>query len=162
MNELSRDRLQELVSYNPETGEFRWLKVLSNRVRVGQIARPNGRKRVNLSIEGRTYPAPRLAWLIVTGAWPAGVVDHINGDTTDNRWSNLRDVPQKVNAQNIRSPHRDNRTGFQGVVRKPSGKFSANICVAGRQTNIGLFLTAEEAHAAYVRAKRVNHRGCTL
>ncbi len=33
-----------------------------------------------------------VIWLLATGAWPKGVVAHVNGDGHDNRWSNLQHV----------------------------------------------------------------------
>lgn len=159
---LTLERLKQVVSYDAETGIFTWLKPTSNRVHAGRAAKPNGRKRVTVRIDGTTYHANRLAWLYMKGGWPVGVVDHADGDPTNNRWQNLRDVPQQVNTQNIRRPHRDNKTGFQGVVRKPSGKYAANLYIGGRQTNLGLYQTPEQAHDVYVQAKRRHHEGCTL
>ena len=159
---LTFDRMKDAVSYDPGTGAFAWIKPTSNRVHRGRNAVPNGRGRVTIRIDGRTYPAPRVAWLYMTGEWPRGVVDHVNGDTTDNRWANLRDVPQATNTQNIRKPHRDNKVGMQGVVLRSSGKYAANIYINGRQTCLGRFETPDEAHAAYVAAKREAHAGCTI
>ena len=159
---ITQKQLQEELHYDPDTGMFTWLVQKSNRVYVGRVALPNGRRRVTLRIDHHTYAASRLAFLYMNGAMPSGVIDHIDGDTTNNRWNNLRDVPQRVNTQNIRHPHSDNKTGFQGVVRKPSGKFAANIFIDGRQTSLGLYETAEAANAVYVRTKRLRHEGCTI
>jgi HNH endonuclease len=43
-----------------------------------------------VEIDGELYRADRVAWLYVTGEWPEGEVEHINGDRGDNRWENLR------------------------------------------------------------------------
>ena len=38
---------------------------------------------------GELYRAERVAWLLQTGEWPEGEIEHINGDHGDNRWANL-------------------------------------------------------------------------
>jgi hypothetical protein len=105
--------------------------------------------------------AHRLAWLFVTGDMPKYQVDHINGIKTDNRFENLRDVSPKLNSQNARRPHKDNKTGYLGVCSR-YGKFVAQLLINDKQTVIGYFDTAEEAHLAYIEKKRTYHEGCTL
>ena len=93
----------------------------------------------------------------MTGEWPKGHVDHINGDKLDNRLENLRDVPPATNFRN-RGANRNNTTGFKGVTYdKRRKKFLAQLKVDRRHVYVGRFDTAEEAHAAYLAAvtKRV-------
>ena len=154
-------RLKEVLHYDPDTGVFTWIKRTSNRVSVGTTAKPNGRGYVNISIDGVSYPAGMLAWLYVTGQRPEYEIGHKNGNHGDNAWINLRDVPHLTNIENIRRPHRDSRN-MLGVQRQPSGKFTAKICVSGRQIYLGVYDTAELAHKAYIKAKREWHKGCTI
>lgn len=85
---------------------------------------------------------------------PKHVVDHINGDTTDNRRSNLRVVPQSVNARNISRSHDRNASGVLGVQRS-HGKWAARIMMPGKVSHVvGRFDTIEEATAARLRAER--------
>nr|WP_274383193.1 HNH endonuclease [Cupriavidus gilardii] len=112
---------------------------------------------------GKNHKAHRLAWLYMTGSWPSSNIDHINGVPWDNRWANLRDTPQSVNAQNLRRPRRDNKTGFLGVSPdRRRGGFIAQISANGRCRYLGRFPTPELAHQAYVQAKRQLHAGCTI
>lgn len=159
---ISQERLKKVIHYDPVTGIFTWRVSLSNRAPAGSVCLPVGRGRCKIGIDGAKYESNRLAVLYMTGTMPSGVVDHRNGNGADDSWDNLRDVTQRINAQNIRAPHVDNKLGVQGVVRRPSGKYAAHIYTSGRQTNLGLFSTAQEAHAAYVEAKRKHHEGCTL
>ena len=88
----------------------------------------------------------------MTGEWPRGVVDHINGNKMDNRWANLRDVTQSVNMQNQRKATRANKTGYLGV--SPSGdKFVATITTNKAKRSLGRFDDLRHASAAYLRAK---------
>ena len=84
---------------------------------------------------------------------PAGKqVDHISGDTLDNRKSNLRVCNHYGNMRN-RNIQKNNKVGLKGVSRCPRGhKFRANIYVAGKQTYLGLFECKLDAARAYDRA----------
>ena len=107
------------------------------------------------------HRAHRLAVLYMTGEWPAETVDHINGNRTDNRWANLRSVPRELNAQNIRDSR--NHRGLMGVFQAKGRKaFFAAISVNGKAKYLGSFRTPEEAHEAYLAAKRLLHPGNTL
>jgi hypothetical protein len=109
--------------------------------------------------------AHRLAWLYVTGSWPTHVIDHINGNPADNRFANLRDVTPQVNTHNQRRATKGRKTGsLLGAQWIPAKqKWRAVIKHNSRVTYVGLFGTEQEAHAAYVAAKRVIHKeGCTL
>ena len=72
------------------------------------------------------------------------VVDHINGDTSDNRRCNLRITTQKQNARNVR-PSKNNIANYPGVDRRPSGKYRARITVNRKEILLGTFDTLEKA-----------------
>lgn len=85
------------------------------------------------------------------------VVDHINGNTLDNRKSNLRICTVAENNRNMRKRKR-NKSGYKGVsYAKKEGKYRAQICISGRNTHIGAFDTPEEAYAAYCEASKKYH-----
>jgi hypothetical protein len=112
-------------------------------------------------INRKRYAEHRLAWLYFYGSWPALFIDHINGNRSDNRISNLRDVPLVVNNQNQREPRGNNTNGFLGV-RVRNERIYAEIAVNGKSIKLGNFPSKEAAHEAYVQAKRKLHPGCTL
>lgn len=93
--------------------------------------------------------AHRLAFNAMGVAIPRGkLVDHINGDTDDNRWDNLRLADKKVNAHNT-GLRVSNKTGTRGVsFDKSRNKYRAALVVDGRQVS-KRFKTAEEAGAWY-------------
>ena len=81
-------------------------------------------------------------------------VDHINRDGLDNRRANLRIATRSQNGAN-RTINATNKTGFRGVTwLAKSKRFTAQISQAGMPTYLGSFITAEEAHAAYVAKGR--------
>lgn len=84
---LSHKEAVELIQYDPVDGTFRWLKSKNRKVKDGKIAGSiNGSGYVLIHINGITYRAHRLAWLLVNGSWPDRHIDHINNDKADNRW----------------------------------------------------------------------------
>jgi hypothetical protein len=163
-NTLTQERLKEVVSYSQDTGEFHWCGQRRVGVRNGDLAgsaHPSGYRRI--TIDGRAFLAHRLAWLYVYGVWPTELIDHINGHRGDNRIANLRDADRNTNMQNRRAPGCSNTSGFLGVSwHKRCKKWRA--CINSRQykADLGLFDTPEEAHAAYLAAKRQTQPGCTI
>jgi hypothetical protein len=81
---------------------------------------------------------------------PSGfVIDHINGDTLDNRWSNLRLATKKGNAAN-RGLDRSNTSGYKGVKwSKAAGKWVAAIVSDDRTIHLGVFVDPVDAARAY-------------
>lgn len=82
------------------------------------------------------------------------IVDHINGNSLDNRRNNLRLC---THAQNIHNQRLSvaNKSGFKGVgFFKKLGKWRAQIKVNRKQLTIGYFNTPEEAHKAYCDAAK--------
>lgn len=85
------------------------------------------------------------------------IVDHINGDTLDNRKSNLRICTNKENVRNQKKS-RKNTSGYKGVsFNKRDRKYQAHIRVDGRKKGLGYYNTAQEAHAAYCEASKKYH-----
>ncbi|MBJ9895227.1 HNH endonuclease signature motif containing protein [Burkholderia cenocepacia] len=159
---LTAQRLRELLNYDQATGQFRWREKASHRVEVGDVAgSPDRDGYLKIQIKGKKYLAHRLAWLFMTGAWPAREVDHVNGVRADNRFSNLRAVTRSQNMQNQRRARSNSTTGLIGANRQGNG-FQSSINIDGTPTYLGYFATPEAAHAAYVDAKRRHHEGCTL
>jgi hypothetical protein len=161
---LTHERLLEVLDYDPETGVFRWKVSPRGNVCAGDVAGClGGRGYAAIGVDLALYRAHRLAWFYVTGEWPQGAVDHVNGRRDDNRFSNLRVVSNAINSQNLRRAHSDSRTGLLGVYpHKKSGRFQSRIMVGGARKHLGTFETAQEAHAAYLAAKRQLHPGNTL
>lgn len=87
------------------------------------------------------------------------MVDHINGNTLDNRRVNLRICDHAENMKNRRI-HSNNRSGVKGVYRDATEKnirWRAQIRVEGKKICIGSFASPEEAEAAYLEASKRYH-----
>jgi hypothetical protein len=160
-------RVRELLDYDAITGVFTWRPDRQGvrRNRRGVVAGGvDSYGYVRIKVDGSRIGAHRLAWMHVHGAPPADQIDHIDGNRTNNAIANLRDVPAVVNRQNIRLPKAGNKTGLLGVCApKYEGcRYLAMICHNGKKIRLGYFDTPEQAHSAYIAAKREYHAGCTL
>lgn len=158
---LTAELVRSLFSYDPDTGVFVW------RVRAGKY--PAGgeagyinslnRRMIRITLEGKQYHlyASRLAWFYVHGTLPKEEIDHINGNSTDDRFSNLREATRSQQLQNTKLNVR-NTSGFRGVswVEKRA-KFSAEIAANGMRRRLGYFDAPEEAAAAYAAAAAELH-----
>lgn len=105
---------------------------------------------------GPTFVAQLVVWWLCTGAWPQGVIDHRDGNGLNNRFTNLRVGTQSLNMQNVWRAKRSSKTGLLGVVPHRE-KFRAMIGIGKKRLSLGVFPTAEAAHAAYLAAKRKHH-----
>lgn len=156
------ERLVERLSYAPETGEFTWLQRTGGQCKVGAEAGSVSRLGYRvITIDRIPYGAHRLAFLFMTGSIPT-MVDHINGNKSDNRWTNLRPADHRLNGENQRQAQRHTLGRLLGVARHKGGRWQAQIKACGKTHYLGLHATAEDAHNAYLVAKRRLHAGCTI
>lgn len=156
---ITLEKLQELLSYDPETGIFTWLTQRRGGAKKGTEAGcKNFKGYIKINIYGKEYLAHRLAWLYVYGKLPESFLDHINEIRDDNRITNLRLATLQENYHNISKPQKNNKSGILGVCRANCGKkWRADICLNGKIKYLGVFNTAEQAYEAYLKAKRELH-----
>lgn len=158
---LTQDRLKQVVEYNKETGIFTRKHDHVNGLKAGSIAGSlmGGRKPyLCLRIDRVLYLCHRLAWLYEYGAFPSGVIDHINDNGLDNRIANLRDVSNEQNIQATLRLPTHNTSGRKGVYwNKRLAKWVAGISIKNKRMYIGAFDTKEEASIAYISTKKFVH-----
>lgn len=97
---------------------------------------------------------PALLHRAVMAAGPGQIIDHINGDTLDNRRANLRFATAEQNCRNFGPARRNNTSGTIGVGwHKGRGKWQASIKLWGKLVYLGIFDDFEEAVDARRRAE---------
>ncbi len=169
MKRITPERLREILYYSVVTGKFYWAFTRNSRSIAGTRAgyenpKSSGGRSMGIYVEGQAYRASHLAWLYVTGTWPSNeLIDHKDGNHLNQAWLNLRDTDRQINAQNRRKAHITNlSSGLLGVHADGNGKWRARIWIDGRNRSLGSFSDKDAAHAAYIRAKRQLHPGCTI
>lgn len=151
MEKLTHEALLDALNYNPETGEFYWRKYRwTNGNPAGHYHKKTGYIKINVG--GQPRLAHRLAWFYVHAIWPKEQIDHINGDRTDNRLTNLREASRTENMRNCKRKVQ-NKSGYKGVHWfKKTRKWRASITVNRRNISLGLFADPKEAYKAYCEA----------
>lgn len=164
---MNQEQLKSVLHYDAPTGVFRWRhggkSHAGKRLPWAVAGTPHNFGYIVIGINRKRYLAHRLAWLYVYGEMPSKVIDHKNGNRDDNRIENLRDVSHQINCQNQRGVGSRNTSGYLGVSwRKDKNVWRASINVNGRMKSLGVYKTPEEAHKAFLAAKRQLHEGNTL
>ena len=153
------------IEYRQDTGKFYSKRKRGNVSAGKELGSKVGKDKIYLRIHvnGKRYLSHRLAWLLTHKRWPTTEIDHINGDSLDNRITNLRELSQELNVQNIVKPYSSNSCGYLGVCyHKNSGKYRATVRLKGKSYHCGSFDDPETAHLAYLETKRKLHEGCTI
>ena len=154
------ERLKEILDYNPETGLFTWKEKRKWSKEVGSVAGSvythpiSGKKYIHIHTNGKQWRAHRLAYLMMMGEECKSDIDHINGDGTDNRWCNLREVDHRSNMKNLRRRKEGVGSGVMGVRwHKKANKWVAGIYNNKKHIHLGLFVDFDEAVKARKEAE---------
>lgn len=150
MIDITVEELRGNLRYSPDSGHFVWVRADRFGERAGRLN--NGYVRIFLGKHG-PFLGHRLAWLYMTGAFPEGMIDHVDGNRANNAWTNLRKATPTQNSANSRIP-KNNTTGFKGVT-KYRGLYRAQISCNNHRFWLGDYVTVEEARAAYAGAAQV-------
>lgn len=138
---MNKEDAWERYEYNPLTGDLYHRSGPAKGKKAGTLRKGY----LEIKFKGKDYKAHRVVWLWVTGKFPCHTIDHINRIRSDNRFSNLRDVPQSVNNRNKVKPP-------IGAWQTPCGNWAAQICINRKTIHIGTFRTeqlAKEARQKY-------------
>lgn len=148
--------IRDNFSYDDSSGRFTWLISPTMSVKAGDISGYVTRDGyVETRIKYGKYPDHRLVFLWLYGRWPKHFIDHLDGDRTNNRPSNIRECDDSENQHN-RPMQRNNTTGYVGVVKAKCG-YEARINLKGKRYYLGTFADPESAYARYLEAKAEMH-----
>ena len=114
---------------------------------AGYLSYANGYTEVRLPNK-ELHKAHRIIWKMVTGEEPNLKLDHINGDTTDNRFENLRQVTDQNSARNTKTY---SLTGYKGVTVRDN-KYIGYYSIDDVNYASPAFETPEEAARWYDNA----------
>jgi hypothetical protein len=141
-----REKLKKSLSYDPVTGIITWRCAIGRAKSGGIAGGVNIKGYLMVGFHGKKYLAHRLAWLLMTGDWPDGMIDHKNLNKLDNQFDNLRIASPAQNRANQKAMGKLPK----GVTLHRTGKYQAQIMIGPKNRYLGLFAAPEEAHAAYV------------
>jgi len=149
----SFERVQELLSYDSETGNLYWKQSVTRWIKPGDKAGSRSRHAVDVTVDKKSYRAHRIIWLLKTASDPGdNLIDHIDGNPFNNKFANLRLATHRQNQCNQRR-RSDNTSGLKGVHwNKERRKWVAQISRNGKIIPLGRYATKEQAHAAYCQA----------
>lgn len=150
------DEVRKWLRHIPEDGTFVWLprsdkNASWNTRHAGKIAGTTddkGYRRIRFA--GQCHLLHRLVWLVTTGSWPVGRLDHKSRNTLDNRFGNLREATPWQNRQNS-GKTKQNTSGYK-CVSAFRGRWVSNFRFRGKNHHAGYFDAPEDAHAAYAKA----------
>lgn len=160
----SAERLREMFDYDASTGNLTWKARPVSHFSDGCQSADLICKRINARLSGKLglhcvdtkgyrhgrifghgVRAHRVIFAMVTGSWPQGEIDHVNGVRTDNRFENLRDVSRITNMRNAKLSSRNN-SGFVGVHwRKDRRRWQARIHFDGKTHSLGHYCDIKAA-----------------
>jgi len=139
-NMLTLERVNELLRYDPGTGQLFWKLARRNGSEAGSAAgcaSSNGYTRVK--IDGVQYLAHRLAWFIHYSEWPTGPIDHVDTVRANNSISNLRVCTGGVSWCSALS------------------RWHVQIRAAGRIHQGGYFIAIDDAESAAIQLRTQLH-----
>ncbi len=147
---MNQAELKEQLHYDPCTGIFTRLRTFRS-VKAGDIAGHADHKTrygyIRISVCGASYQAHRLAFLYMWGYIPEEEIDHIDHNTGNNMWTNLRIVSHKENGKNQKK-YTSNTSGITGVRQRENGKWRARIYFESKHIQLGDYINKEDAVSA--------------
>jgi hypothetical protein len=157
--------MDQQLRLNAETGKLFWIQ--PPKYHPDLIGKEAGCLQKNqkknywiVQVNGKKYRRSHIVFYFANGYWAKPCIDHINGDSTDDRPTNLRQATSTQNAWNHKKRARRIQLPI-GVRKLASGKFQARIGYFGKQIHLGSFQSPDEASTIY-QSKRKNHHSKRL
>ena len=137
----SQERLNELLSYDPETGTLVWATARGRSAKGTEAYTVRKDGKLKTQVDGGLFATARVVYMLVTGIDPKEATIHcINGDLSDLSWDNLM---LETTSNVAMGSSAEDRTRLDYDT-----KYRARVMVSGKAIRIGDFDTEEEAEAA--------------
>lgn len=153
---LTHKELLERLHYDPFTGQFTWLMDSCSRESGSLAGYKNPKGYIIVTVNNFGYRSHRLAWFYMKGIWPTHNIDHIDGDKSNNRFSNLRDVTQQHNTQNQRRVN-GKVPGFH--FNKTQNRWVIQLYINGKHKHLGSFIDKMECEKECLNLRRKHYDG---
>jgi len=167
--------LRQLFSYERDTGLLRWRPLPASMFPdrrshktwttkfcgeiAGYVFENSGMHYREVCFKKNKWRAHRVVWKMHYGVEPPEIIDHVDGDGTNNKIENLRAATVCQNGWNVKRSTR-NKSGYKGVsFNNQKKKWRAAIRVLKKDILIGYYKTPEEASDAYQKASASYHGG---
>ena len=114
---------------------------------------------MRVRVNGRLHLVHRLVWEWIFGYPPLNGLDHLNGNTSDNRLENLREADQSGNMMN-RALQKNSVSGVKGVSWATNHqKWLAQVQANNKTVLYKLFADKQSAEEAARAARNAFHKG---
>ncbi len=152
---LTQSELKSRLHYNSETGIFTYLKQTNNTIKVGDVAGTlKSHGYIAISVNNKIYYAHRLVWLYMYGEFPSNLIDHINGNRSDNSLNNLREANKLQNNRNAKI-NKNNVSGVKGVYYSKTNKnYVAQITLNYKTYYLGCSKNIKDAEKLAITARK--------
>lgn len=154
---ITYEELIKYVDYDREKGQLIWKERDNPQFNAKYSGNPVGSKDsdgyLTTKIKAKTYKVHKLVWVFLYKKWADFEIDHIDGDKTNNRKHNLRDVSKSHNQKNA-SKRKDNTSGCTGVTwNKAVKKWQSSLSHKKKRIHLGYFEDINDAIKARKRAE---------
>lgn len=158
MNTASIEDLKRHFDCDPDAGTVLWKKPTHHLIKAGDVAGTVEKRGYRIiHFKKKAIKAHRLIWAFSHGYFPDGEIDHIDGNPSNNKISNLRVVDRSKNQMN-QGLQKNNKSGIKGVhFCNGKGKWVAKINCDKNRLHLGCFDSIEEAAEKRFEAEKVFH-----
>jgi hypothetical protein len=91
---------------------------------------------ITLSVHRKQYKAHRIIWALYYGEFADGHIDHIDGNKSNNKITNLRCVDHSTNMGNQIRPQKGNKLGIKNIYIRHKPKFMYRLCLSDKNIPI--------------------------
>ena len=150
--------MEQLFSLDSQTGKLFWLKPPKRHPdligkEAGCAVTSRKKSYWTIQVNGKKIKRGKIVFYMTHGFWPKPCIDHINGNSLDDRPENLRQATITENAWNHKNRARSIDLPM-GVRYTSYGKFQARISFNKQQIHLGVFETKEEAQQSYLSKRK--------